>query len=171
MRKTFLSLFLISALPLQAVEWLDPMPANKSQVSINFVNLLGDEQATLINKGLNSTIEKHYLAGVLLQEDKPSSLGLIVANFNQELSGFQFVLNEVKVNAKCIRLNGDVTDEFLKVKTGFATNAKLYSSQMMSSKPWYTFRTENNAKYFINKLNNNVSPNSISICEIPSQFL
>lgn len=168
---SLLPLIMLASQSIQAMEWLNPMPDNVSQISINFVSLLGDKQATIINKGLNSAIEKHYLAGVLLQEKKPVSLALIVANLNQELSGFQFDLNDVKVKAKCTRLNRDVAEEFLRVKSEFAPSANLYSYQMSSLKPWHTFRIEQNTNYFINKLNDNVGPNSISICEIPSQFL
>ena len=171
MRKSFLSLVMLATVPVQASAWLNSMPAYKSQISINFINLLGNDQAAVINRGLKSTSEKHYLAGVLLQKNKPTSLALIVANLNQELTGFNFDFNDVKVNAKCTRLNGSVADELLKFKSDFATSAKLYSNQMGASLPWYKFKLERNANYFINKLNDNVRPNSISICEIPSQFL
>ena len=171
MRKSFLSLVMLATVPVQASAWLNSMPAYKSQISINFINLLGNEQAEVINKGLKSASENHYLAGVLLQESKPTSMALIVANLNQELSGFHFNFNDVNVNAKCTRLKGDVTDELLKVKSDFAPSAKLYANQMGVSRPWYKFKLERKAGYFVNKLNDDVRPNSISICEIPSQFL
>ena len=57
MRKSFLSLVMLATVPVQASAWLNSMPAYKSQISINFINLLGNEQAEVINKGLKSASE------------------------------------------------------------------------------------------------------------------
>ncbi|MBH0061736.1 hypothetical protein I6E85_11270 [Pseudoalteromonas sp. NZS71] len=172
MRKTFLSLLLIASLPLQAGEWLDPMIPNKSQISINFVNLLGDEQASLINVGSNNNAEqKHYLAGVLIQKDKPKYLALIVANLDKSLSGFDFDFNHVNVKATCSRLKGDVADELLKTKAYLSQSVELYYKQMSFSSPWHQFKQASNTKRFIQKISDVGNVNSISLCEIPSQFL
>tara|TARA_R110001606_G_scaffold4967_1_gene23611 strand:+ start:46596 stop:47114 length:519 start_codon:yes stop_codon:yes gene_type:complete len=172
MRKTFLSLLLIATLPLQAVEWLDPMTPKKSQVSINFVNLLGDEQASLINVGLNNNAEqKHYVAGVLIQKEKPKYLTLVVANFDKSLSGFDFYYNHVNVKATCSRLKGDVADELLKTKAYLSQSVELYYKQMSFSAPWHRFQQASNARHFVQQISDVGNINSISLCEIPNQFL
>ena len=172
MRKTFLSLLLIATLPLQAVEWLDPMTPMKSQVSINFVNLLGDEQASLINVGPNNNAEqKHYVAGVLIQKEKPKYLALIVANLDKSLSGFDFDFNHVNVKATCSRLTGDVADELLKTKASLSQSVELYYKQMSFSSSWHRFKQATNAKNFVQQISDVGNINSISLCEIPNQFL
>ncbi|MDN3384497.1 hypothetical protein QL995_17825 [Pseudoalteromonas sp. APC 3358] len=172
MRKAFLSLLLIATLPLQAVEWLDPMTPMKSQVSINFVNLLGDEQASLINVGLNNNAgQKHYVAGVLIQKEKPKYLALIVANFDKSLSGLNFYFNHVNVKAACSRLKGDVADEILKTKAYLSQSVELYYKQMSFSAPWHHFLQASNARHFVQQISDVGNINSISLCEIPNQFL
>ncbi|MGO2275521.1 hypothetical protein [Pseudoalteromonas nigrifaciens] len=171
MRKYFWFLLMLCSYPSAAADWLNTMVNYKSQISINFVNLLGNEQASIINKGSISAVQQHYLAGVLLHENKPHTLALIIANLDKGLSDLEFELNGVKVKVVCLQFAGNVTDKFLKATSKFPSNSNLYHSQLSSDGPWYRFYLEPNATGFIDKVKVDVNYQTISFCEIPHQFL
>lgn len=171
MRRYFWFLLMLCSGPSSAADWLNTMVDYKTQISINFVNLLGNEQASIINKGSIIGVQHHYLAGVLLHENKPHSLALIIANLDKGLSDLEFDLNGVKVKVVCLQLGGNVTDKFLKVKSNFPSTSNLYHSQLSSNGSWHSFYLEPNERGFIEKVKADVNYRTISFCEIPQQFL
>ncbi len=168
MFKCYFILIMLLSTTSASASWLDAMPQYESQVKINFMPLLGNEQSLVVNAGKKDSQSKHYIAGVILQKENPAALTMLVVNVKDSLSHLTFQLNNIPVKAVCKRLNLNRDNEIAGYKTSTGTKAELYYPQTGFVRPWFTFfKAQSNARL----LEEEALGSSLSACQIPSQFL